>query len=411
MNVETSILLPAATIGVFARDKTLKETVAKLADDWRFARTQMDVIDGDVDTAMSLYKSKPAHNVIIVETQSVDDAFVQQLEDLAQYCDETTAAIVIGHVNDVNLYRKLIAMGVSDYLVLPLSGEVLSEVMAKSMIDRLGASGSKLVAVLGAKGGVGASSVAQALATGVSEFMDEKTMIMDAAGGASYLTVAFGADPLTSLSAAAKAAVASDKDSLKRMILKPTAKLSVLASGGEGILETPVTAEGFEDVLDAVMEENPATIVDLSQAESKIAKVTLQRAHVIVLVAQPTVQSLRNVRSLMQDIKDLRGGEGETSQIKLVLNMKGQFADQEVPPGDVEKALGKKIDLILPFDTKAFPMAEVTGQKIFEAKALRPIAQKLAAMVEDLFDARMKEETEEDAPNGILGSLLSKVKK
>ncbi|MGE4313694.1 MAG: CpaE family protein [Pseudobdellovibrionaceae bacterium] len=411
MNVETSILLPAATIGVFARDKTLKETVEKLVNDWRFARTTFEVIDGDVGTAMSRYKTKPAHNVILIETQSVDDTFVSQLEDLAQYCDETTAAIVIGHVNDVNLYRKLIAMGVSDYLVLPLGSDVLAEVMAKSMIDRLGASGSKLVACLGAKGGVGTSSIAQSLATGIAEFMDEKTFILDAAGGCSYLAVAMGGDPLTSLSAAAKASVASDKDSLKRMFLKPTHKLSVLASGGEGILETPVTTEGFEDILDAVLEEHPATIVDLSQAESNVMRVTLQRAHVIVIVAQATVQSLRNVRSLLQDIKDLRGGQDSETQVKLVINMKGMFGDQEVPLSDIEKALNKKVDLVLPFDVKSFPTVEVTGQKIHEAKAVRPMAQKLAAMVENLFDARMKDEPDDAPANGILGSLLSKVKK
>src|SRR5689334_17886303 len=115
----TSILLPAAGVAVYSKDQETLAAARNLAHDWRFARINLVVEEGDVHAATAAYKELQSPDLIIIQTDHIDDAFAGQLEALAASCDEGTAAIVIGPVNDVYLYRKLIEMGVSDYLVRP----------------------------------------------------------------------------------------------------------------------------------------------------------------------------------------------------------------------------------------------------------------------------------------------------
>src|SRR5690606_25221386 len=135
-----------------------------ISDDWRFARVAVNVEEGDVESAIQTYQNTASPALIIIETDTTDESFSARLEKLAEYCAEGTNAVVIGPVNDVNLYRQLTAMGVRDYLVRPVAKDILSEVIAHALVEKLGASGSRLIAVTGAKGGVGATALTQALA-------------------------------------------------------------------------------------------------------------------------------------------------------------------------------------------------------------------------------------------------------
>ncbi|HEY8191262.1 MAG TPA: type II secretion protein ATPase, partial [Alphaproteobacteria bacterium] len=156
----TSILLPGARVALFTRDSETKATFLALQKDWRFARVELDVQDGDITTAISAYQKTPSPDLVLVQTDTIDDGFSGSLEALAGACAEGTAAIVIGPVNDVNLYRRMIGMGVSDYLVRPLKTEPLANDIAATLIEKIGAAGSRLIAMIGSKGGVGATVLA-----------------------------------------------------------------------------------------------------------------------------------------------------------------------------------------------------------------------------------------------------------
>jgi pilus assembly protein CpaE len=180
---ETSILLPKATVDLFLKDKPTLEAARALQDDWRFARVTVRVHEGDVEAAIKLYSGAASPDIIMIETDTTDESFIGRLGELSANCEETTSAIVIGPVNDVNLYRSLTAMGVSDYLVRPVPLDTLSEVIAGNLIEKLGTAGSRLIAAIGAKGGVGTSSIAQILAMASSDTLGQKTLLIDGAGG------------------------------------------------------------------------------------------------------------------------------------------------------------------------------------------------------------------------------------
>jgi len=213
-----AVLLPESSIAVFSKDQETLASARALESDWRFARVVVGVEDGDIGSAIQSYQEFESPDLLIVQTDVIDDAFTAKLEELAGHCDEGTSAIVIGPVNDVYLYRRMIDMGISDYLVKPIAADAMAEVCAKTLVDKMGAKGSRLIAYIGAKGGVGTSLLCQAAACGVSSFMDQKTFLLDTCGGWSTMSVGLGFEPATTMIEAARASDAQDEDSLNRMI-------------------------------------------------------------------------------------------------------------------------------------------------------------------------------------------------
>lgn len=402
----TAILLPAASVSLFVQDHDIEQAASTLTHDWRFARVQMTAQKGTVDDAIAHYQQSPSPNLVIIQTETLDTAFTDKLETLGNVCGEHTAAVVIGPVNDVYLYRKLIDMGVSDYLVRPVGGDILADVIAKTLIEKLGTSDSRLIAFLGAKGGVGTSTLAQVTAFAVAERLNQKTIILDAAGGWSYLSVDMGTEPMTTMHETARAVQSTDQDSFKRMIYAPTEKLSVLATGGDPMLEDSINPEIFEAILNRLLISHPVMIVDLSGASAAIRKMTLTRAHELVLVATPTLPSLRAARALLQDVRELRGGVQH--EVELVINMTGQATGAEVAAKDIEAALERKISLSVPYDPKIFMTAQIQGKKVVDMKGSEKIINDLLGLANRVI--RAQEPVAKKQDKGFLGELMGALK-
>lgn len=404
----SSVLLPAARVGLYVLDAELREAARSLADDWRFARVTFDIHDGDVEDAITAYTGVESPELLLVETKTIEEGFTERLEVLANHCSDHTSAVVVGPVNDVYLYRKLINMGVSDYLTRPIRKEVLAEVIAKGLIEKLGTSDSRLIAFVGSKGGTGTSTLAQATAWAVTTRLDQKAIILDAAGGQSYLSVAMGTEPVTTLAEAARAAGSTDQDSFKRMIITLSDKLSVLASGADSLLDDAVSPDAFEHIITKLMVTYPIVIVDLSGATALVKRMVMHKAHEVVIVSTPTLPSLRSARSLMHEIKDVRGGSDK--EIELVVNMKDMAPNLEVAISDITTALGRKPVLTVPFLPKLFATAETHNRKLGEIAGAEDIVTALVTLARKVIHAEDTPPVSGSADKSLLGGLLGKLK-
>lgn len=409
-DVVTNILLPTAQVGLFVLDKDIRDAVAELRNDWRFARVTFDIREGDVASAVEAYKGFMSPNLVIVETPEIGEGFTKRLEVLAESCSENTAAVVVGPVNDVYLYRTLIEMGVSDYLVRPIEKKILSELIAKILIEKLGVSESRLVAYVGAKGGVGTSWVAQASAMVLANDLDEKTVILDAAGGRSYLSVAMGTDVVTTLHEAARACVSSDQDAFRRMVVKVSDNLSVLATGAEAILDDMILAEQFEAIINKLMISYPVVIVDLSAAPVSIARSVIVRANDVVVVTSPTLPALRSARGLLQEIKTLRGGVDQG--VHLTLNQKGATQGFEVSDADIINALKVDPEMILSWNPKIFAAAESSGKQLADIPSAKDVLVQIRRfLVEKLrLSGEAPAEKTDERQSSLIGGFLGKMK-
>lgn len=409
MTTETSILLPEARVDLFIKDKQTLDAARSLQNDWRFARVTIKINEGDVEGAIDAYTQTQSPTLVIIETDVTDDSFVSRLEALSAHCNEGTNAIVIGPVNDINLYRHLTSIGVSDYLVKPVPVNTLSEIIAQSLIEKLGAVGSRMIATIGSKGGVGTSALTQALALGISENLDQKTFFMDAAGGWTSMPVGMGFEPITNLHEAVKAAGTKDFDTLDRMLFKPNEKLSILAAGSDAMLEPSVQAAQFEELIDMVMASYPVVLVDLSGAIPSLKRMVMNRAHEIMIVATPTLSSLRAARTLMQEVKILHGGSA--SNIDLVINMEGLMPSKEVSKKDIAEVLDMKPSVTIPFDPKLFLTTENEGKKMNQEKAGIELIERLLPVAQSVLSAVPLSVKNEINDKGMIGNLLHKIKK
>ncbi len=410
INQSKAILLPTATVAIYSKDQETLQAARDVMNDWRFARVEIMIYDGGVETAIESYRKARSHDVVIVQTAITDEAFARQLEELGAQCSEGTAAIVIGPVNDVYLYRRMIDMGISDYLVRPVKKEILADVMAKTLIERLGIGDSRLIAFIGAKGGVGTSALAHAAAWGVSEMLGQKTMLLDSAGGWSTASVGLGFEPSATLAEIARAAANNDEDSIKRMLFRASDKLSVLASGSDAMLEAPIEPEQFEQLLNMLMATYPVVIVDLSHGAENLANSVIAKASQVIVVSSPTLPSLRLARSLVQEIKEHRGGSD--TGIEMIINMQGIAGKSEISKKDAEQAMEFKISSMIAFDPSLFYGLESQGKKItgdqrgadLVRRIILPLVQKVVTASVDDGASEVKEKS------GLLGGFLGKGK-
>lgn len=407
-NQATDTLLPSASISVFSKDSDTLDSAKALLGDWRFARVNVNAVEGDVEDAITTFQSEGATEIIIIQTDEIDDSFTERLGELSNYCDEGTAAIIVGPVNDVYLYRQLIEMGVSDYLVRPIKSEILKDVIAKALIQRLGVSDSRLIAFVGSKGGVGVSSIAQICAWLASDKMENKTLLIDAAGGWSPLSVGIGFDPSANLSEIARAVEAQNEDALERMFFEASDKLTILASGSDAMLDPSVSAAQYEAILDNLMVKSPVVMVDLSSADSSVKKAVLSRAHKIVMVATPTVTSLRFCRSLLKEISDIRGGK--SGDVSLIVNQSGLAKSQEVSPSDIGAALEFSPSLSIPYVPAVFLNYESNIKGMIEDKEASAFIGELASMLQKSISNSVSTADQSEESSGFLDGLFSRKK-
>jgi pilus assembly protein CpaE len=373
----TATLLPASRVDFYVLDDATAGTAQKLSADWRFARVGIQVNQGGIDQAIATYTQYASPEVIIIETNDISDNFVAQLGQLAGVCAEGTDAVIIGPTNDVHLYRSLVGMGVRDYLVRPVGENDLVKVIAKALVDKRGLSGSRLVAVMDAKGGAGATTVAQLLAWNIAEVQKQKTMLMDAAGSSGSVGIAYGLEPATTLAEAVRIGAGGSDDDMKRIVQGVTEQLSLLVCGGDAIMTESPDPDNYETLVNRVMQKHPVVVIDLSGASPGIQRRMLSRAAHVVLVTTAMLPSLRNARTLLTEIKNLRQG---LSAVDLVLNMKGAAAGEELGEKDIKAALDTEPALVLGYQPKIFAGGEATGKPVGQNKAATDIVRSVSAM-------------------------------
>lgn len=394
---------------MFSRDTQSRQALNALANDWRFARVEVEALEGDVESAIDAFQKIRSPDLVIVQTDQIDDEFIGRLEALSDHCQENTNAIVVGPVNDVNLYRRLVTMGVSDYLVRPLNSAQLAEDIAATLLTKIGTDETRLIAMIGAKGGAGVSTMASGLAWALATKYTQKTFLMDAAGGWSSLSVGIGFEPATTLVEAARAAQEGNDDSLTRMVHQAHERLFILSSGGDSLLDGAVGAQEYEALLSHMMTTYPVIIVDLSASSPEVQRAVLARAHKILLFTTPLLPSVRSCRTLLTEIKSLRGGHDDN--VEVVLNMQSYAPKNEVPKAQIEQGLDRKLSAMIKFDPETMVRIESQSLKMHEDKGGQEMIEKILPLILPILKTPHDGAKAGAGKQAGLGQLLGKIKR
>lgn len=358
-------LLPTSSVHVFSPDENERNLVAQMRNDWRTARVTIDIGGDDLGAAMQRYAQEKSPSLVIIKTNDISDEFQEQLTQLANICAEDTSALVIGPVNDVKLYRQLTDMGVSDYLVDPVSKPDFIEAIAKALFAMLGTSDSRLISFIGSKGGQGTTTMAHMASLALSENLNQKCFLMDAAAGRSTLWSQFGTAPTGTTIEAAKAAVDRDQEALGRLLHTVNGRLSILNTGVENILDHIVSAKAYEMLLDRMLALYPVVLVDLSGAPEVIQRNTVARSHAVFMVTTPRIDALSLARSMVEEVRNVRGGDD--SVLNLIINQ-GGGNQQFMTDIDIARALSMEDFIPIPSNQKFFIGQETSDKSISASK-------------------------------------------
>ena len=399
-------MLPSAKVHVFSSEEHTQDIVTSLAGDWRFGRVTLEVKGDRIDDAITLYTDSASPNVVVIQTTDTGDDFRNKLATLAEHCAEGTAALVIGPTNDVQLYRALTGIGVSDYLVHPVSLYDMAEALSRSLLSMLGATGSRLIAVVGAKGGVGTTNIAHLIATLCADSLAQKTVLLDAAAGHSTLGTQFGVNPTGTLVEAAKAAIDRDHDTLSRILMAVSENLTFLNTGAEPILGNASQQKLFEMLLDRMLGQYPVVIADLSSASPAIQSSVVARAHGVIFVTTPTVTALSLTRTLIKEVQGMRGND--TTNLCLVINRRGETPAYEVPDKDITEAVGLDINASLPYMPRHFLRCESEGVRPSDGPEGNKGMDTLTPFMQDLLG--VEHVVPRPEKTGGMSALLKKIK-
>src|SRR5580658_465469 len=162
-------IAPAPRVSVQAFCETVETAAAIQAagEDRRMAKAHLRIQMGGLTAAIEAYQSSPTPNVIILESDSRREDILAGLDQLANYCDAGTRVVIIGRTNDVMLYRELVRRGVSDYLISPVGMLQIVRAVCGLFSAPDAKPIGRIIAVVGAKGGVGASTIAHNIAFGI----------------------------------------------------------------------------------------------------------------------------------------------------------------------------------------------------------------------------------------------------
>jgi pilus assembly protein CpaE len=364
-SVDTSGIapVPRITIQAFCESTALSEAIQEASRDRRMAKAHVRTYPGGIAAALEFYASSPTPNLLILENQAPADRLLDQLGKLADVCDPGTEVVIVGHVNDVLLYRELIRCGVRDYVVAPLGPmdvvRLISELYASQSEKVIG----KTYAFIGARGGCGASTIAHNVAWTLSTALETNTVIVDFDLPFGTANLDFNQDPPTGIGDVVNAPDRVDETFVDRLLAKCSDRLSLLAAPSTLDKVTDFPEHQFEQVTDFLRASVPASVFDLPHNWSGWVRKSLIDADELVIVAAPDLASLRNAKNLIDAVKQARPNDGPP---RLVLNMAGIPKRPEIEAKDFADALNIEPLAVVEFDAEIFGNAANSGHMIAE---------------------------------------------
>jgi pilus assembly protein CpaE len=363
---------------------------------------------GGLRNAVQTLSVSASPSILFVDLSESGDP-LSDINALAEVCEPGTVVIAAGQVNDVRLYRDLVASGIQDYLLKPFSADQLRDAFANAQLTISGprlneAANEKpnvMAAVVGTRGGVGASTIASSLAWLMGDKGGRSTALLDLDLHFGTGALALDLEPGRGLTDAIENPSRIDGLFIERAMVRANDKLCVLSA------EAPINQSMLSDgsaifqLEEEIRHAFEGTVIDMPRAMLVQFPHLLNDVQAVVLVVEFTLAATRDAIRILSWLKT----NAPQAKVIVVAN-KALPSGQEVSRKDFEHSIERKVDVVIPFDPKAAMQAAKLGQPL--AKATN--ASKLSQPLNQILKLTLEHAGGEEAAGGATGgSLLNKL--
>jgi pilus assembly protein CpaE len=397
--------LPRISVHAFCDSENMFAVMEKLAQDRRMAKVSFRITQGSTQAAANMFSSAPTPNLIILETGALPGVMMDELAPLAEVCDPSTKVVIIGRYNDIPLYRDLIRNGISEYMVAPVSlGDIIAAI-SSIFVDPEAEPLGRTIAFVGAKGGVGASTIAHNIAWGVSTLFSSETILADLDLAFGTANIDFDQDPAQGIAEAVFAPDRLDDVFLDRLLTKCSEHLSLLAA--PSLLDRAYDFDrmAFQPIVEILQRTAPVSVLDVPHSWNEWTRSLLADVDDIVIVAAPDLANLRNAKNLFDQLRKMRPND---KAAHLLLNQVGMPKRPEIPAADFCQTLETEPMAIIPFDIQLFGQAGNSGRMIAEMDVKSPVAEIMSQIAHVITGRATVKKAKKSGLSGILGRLGKK---
>lgn len=378
--LHTSSLLLA-----FVCDKGTEEVI-KLVSVKNY-NLEYEVITGGIKEATKYLKANRSPKILIVDI-SESELPINDIVKLSEVCEPGVEVIAIGTRNDVGVFRELLKIGIRDYLVKPLTINHLIRSIESIVLQNKGSAITtafskfgKVVAFLGARGGVGTTT----LATNCAWIMAEKNLrrisLIDPDLQMGTIAQFLDLEPSSGLQEILESPERIDESLIDRFMTKYSPHLMVMYGQNSLDEDQIINSEAFDLIIQFMVGNFHYTVFDLPRYFSNGVNIQiLGHSNIIVLVTDLSIIGLKDTHRYLEILKRHRTTD---QQIFIIVNKHGEYRDGEIDLKDFEEAVQRKIDLMIPFDAHR-PLRALTKGIPFVSEGSSPLIHSLEQLIDKI---------------------------
>ena len=394
--------MPRISIQAFCETEGIAAPIERAGEDRRMSKAHLKIHMGGIATAVEFYQTAPTPNLIIIESKREPRELLEQLRQLSEYCDPSSKVVVIGHYNDVWLYRELVRSGVSEYVVAPISMADILAVISSIFVDPDAAPIGRSLAFFGAKGGVGSSTIAHNVAWAMSTLFSSEVVVADLDLAFGTANINFDQDPAQGIAEAVFSPERIDEVYLDRLLAQCAERLSLLAAPSTLDRIYDFEADAFAQVIEIAQRSAPLLVLDVPHIWSGWSRNTLAQADEVIITATPELANLRNTKNLIDMLKKIRPND---SAPKLIINQAGIPKRPEIAASDFAEPLGIEPIAVIGFDPQLFGNASNNGRMLGEMNAQHAAVMTINEVAHLLTGRTEQKAKKKPGIGGLLGKL------
>ncbi len=387
----------------FVTDETTQAALQNLARSRGWSRDEVQ--RGGLSAALRQLGVLPPPELMVVDISDTED-----LQQALGGIGELAAGgriIALGSENDVQTFRKVRDAGAADYLVKPVSADALEAAVARAETavpdgGQAARPMGRAIGVVGARGGVGASTIASNLAWLLANERERRVCAVDLDLRFGTLSLGFDIDASAGLREALEDPERVDDFFVDRAVVEVGERLSVLA-GEEPLDDTPhVAGQAVPTILRTLRERYDLVVVDIPRHLLADRADTLEALSDLVLVSDLSLPGLRDSNRVLRFLQ----AQGNGAQIRVVANSVGKGGAGEIAPKEFDHELEGRLGRRIGRDPEVFAKAALAGKPLGEVAPKSRAMADLRGLLTDLVgEARRRKKMRKGRVRGLLGRV------